>query len=354
MKSFKVFAALVFIFQLLSCDQLFDSSVNATGKVGEILVVCEDDVWNSPVQKVLDSGLTKFIMPYFPDVVTFELVHRTNEKFEGAIKRHRNILFVKIDPSCKSPNGEVKYRRDVWSRRQLIVDITARTKEDIIKLCENKLSKVHKTFDDMEWNRIRMYFADKQNSYLNKDIAKNFGIHIDLPDASNIVSSRTNFFRIALPIASRPIEFVGIGQQDMGHIHSGIMIYQYPYVDSEQMTLKNLLAARDTMLRYNMPHETEGLYMGTQYIKSPINIYPEMSETYNYNGTIKGVEMRGMFVFKGLPIHTTGGAFWAFHFVHPKTKKIVCISGYVDAPSTTSWTHFLREIEAIWKSVTIL
>jgi len=351
MKSLKFFSTLLFLFHLLSCDQLFDSSVNATGKVGEILVVCDEDLWNSPVKKYLDSGLTKFIMPYFPDVVTFELIHKTKKKFEGATKRHRNILFVKVDPKCKSPKGEVVYKRNVWSNRQLVVKITARNKADIIKLCENELNQVHNTFDEIEWNRIRKYFAEKQNSFLNKDIAKNFSIHIDLPDASNIVSSRTNFFRIALPVASRPIEFVGTGQQDMGHIYSGLMIYQYPYEDSTQLSLENLLAARDTMLRYNVPHESEGLFMGTQYNKF---VYPEMSDTYNYNGTIKGIEMRGMFVFKGRSIHTTGGAFWAFHFIHPKTKKIVCLSGYVDAPSTTSWTHFLREIEAIWKSVTIL
>ena len=64
--------------------------------------------------------------------------------------------------------------------------------------------------------------------------------------------------------------------------------------------------------------------------------------------------MRGMFHFVGKKMHTTGGAFWAFHFVHPRSKKIICISGYVDAPSTTSWTHFLRELQAVWKSVKII
>ena len=67
--------------------------------------------------------------------------------------------------------------------------------------------------------------------------------------------------------------------------------------------------------------------------------------------TIDGIEIRGMFMFTGKPIHSTGGAFWAFHFVHPKTKKMVCLSGYVDAPPTTSWTHPLREVQAILRSV---
>ena len=83
-------------------------------------------------------------------------------------------------------------------------------------------------------------------------------------------------------------------------------------------------------------------------------LYPEFSETSNFSNTIDGVELRGMFEFKGRYRYSTGGAFWSFHFVHPKTEKIVCVSGYVDAPSTTSWTHAIREIQAIWKSVTIV
>mgnify|MGYP000509762551 CR=1 FL=1 len=36
-----------------------------------------------------------------------------------------------------------------------------------------------------------------------------------------------------------------------------------------------------------------------------------------------------------------------------KTKKLICLSGYVDAPPTTSWTHPIREIQAILRSVEI-
>jgi hypothetical protein len=35
------------------------------------------------------------------------------------------------------------------------------------------------------------------------------------------------------------------------------MIYQYDFFDSSQFLLDNLLKARDTMLRYNVPHETK-------------------------------------------------------------------------------------------------
>jgi hypothetical protein len=91
--------------------------------------------------------------------------------------------------------------------------------------------------------------------------------------------------------------------------------------------------------------------MGTQYLKE---IYPEIERTQNASKSISGYEMRGMFQFQHKTLKGTGGAFWAFHFLHPKRKKIICISGYVDAPSTTSWTQALREVQAVWKSVEII
>jgi hypothetical protein len=171
-----------------------------------------------------------------------------------------------------------------------------------------------------------------------------------LPEGTRIVSRRKNFMRVEFPDASRPIEFVGAGSQENGAIYSGVMIYQYDYKDSSQFILENLLMARDTMLKYNAPHEIEGLYMGTQYAEL---VYPEGNEMITDKGDLKGFEIRGMFMFTGKPVHSTGGAFWSFHFIHPKRKKLMCVSGYVDAPSTTSWTHSLREIQAVLKSVEI-
>ena len=351
---FKVifFSGLTLIFFLSSCGGKYkNSGLNVTGKVGEILLVCDQSIWDSELKENLDSQLTQFIMPYFPDVTTFELIYRDSKNFDGAIRRHRNILFLTIDAKQKEKFGIIQSKKDVWANRQLVIEVKAKSYNQLLELCTNGMQAVHGQFDEIEWTRIMFNFQSQENRFLENKIKKNFGIKLALPDASNIVTSRPNFYRLELPTASRPIEFVGTGTQDIGSVLTGIMIYQYDFIDSSQFLLDNILLARDTMLRYNVPHETEGLYMGTQYNKF---VSPESTSTFNYNKTVKGIEVRGMFQFTGKDVHSTGGAFWAFHFIHPKSKKLICISGYVDAPSTTSWTHSLREIQAIWKSVEIL
>ncbi len=354
--SIKVFSfcALFVLIASFGCESSHNSKVSqglsVTGKVGDILVVCEQGLWNSEIKNYLDTGLTQWIMPYFPDVATFQLVHKTPSHFTQGVKRYRNTLFINIDPTYKGEYGSIVKRNDVWARGQLVVDITGKDYNQVLETCKLGLEEVHEEFDTKEWSRIKTNFARNKNSNIRREVKGNFGIDLVLPSSSKLVSKRKNFYRIEFPAASRPIEFVGTGTEDVGSIISGIMIYQYNYTDSSQFEFDALLAARDTMLKYNVPHEIEGMYMGTQYNEF---VYPEGNKMSTADAKLDGFEMRGMFMFKGRPKHSTGGAFWAYHFKNETTNKLVCVSGYVDAPATTSWTHPLREIQAILKSIQI-
>lgn len=324
------------------------NGLGVTGKIGEILVVCETGIWESDMKECLDTNLTQWIMPYFPDVATFELIHKTESHFEKGVKRYRNIIYIDIDPKYNKDKGSIVKREDVWAEGQVVVDITGKDFNQVLETCKYGLNNVHAIFDDQSWRRILGNFKRNKNTKIRSLVHKNFGIDIQLPSHSRLVTQRKNFFRIEFPPASRPIEFKGLGTEDIGAIFSGLMIYQFDYSDSSQFAFDQLLKDRDTILKYNVPHEIDDMYMGTQYTKI---VYPEGNEITNASGKINGYEMRGMFVFTGRPIHSTGGAFWAFHFINPETKKLITLSGYVDAPPTTSWTHPLREIQAILRSV---
>ncbi|MDX2359627.1 MAG: DUF4837 family protein [Crocinitomicaceae bacterium] len=327
------------------------SGMKATGKVGEILVVCEPGIWNSDVKDCMDTTLTQWIMPYLPDVATFTLIHKTPSHFTQGVKRYRNTLFLEIDPTYTGEYGSIVKKNDVWADGQLVVEIRAKDFNQLLETCKLGLPEVHDEFDDMSWRRLMNNFSQYKNVHIRDAVKENFGIDLVVPSGSRIVTKQNNFYRIEIPTASRPLEFVGTGTQDAGAIFSGIMIYQYDFIDSVQLEFNHLLTARDTMLRYNVPHEIEGMYMGTQYNQF---VYPEGNNVITADGKINGYEMRGMYMFTGLPQHGTGGAFWAFHFIHPTKKKVICVSGYVDAPPTTSWTHPLREIQAILRSVQIV
>lgn len=334
-----------------SCNQKYDSArfgLQVTGKVGEILLVCEQGIWDSPAKSLLDSNLTQFIMPYFPDVVTFELIHRTPQAFEKGNKRWRNLLFVQIDPKLQG-DATVTQEMDTWASGQLVVRIKARDYNQLEEALRTRLQDVHHLFDQNEWQRIEQRFQREKNHEIAKQVQANFGFDIAIPKGSSILISKKNFFRIALPTDTKPLQFDGNHGQTANFIQSGVCIYQYPFTDSSQFELQQLLRDRDTMMKYNFLHEVAGVYMGTQYAKV---IYPEGTYDWNRKKNTYGYEMRGMFKFTGKGAYSTGGAFWAFHFLN-KRGQLVCVSGYVDCPPTISWTLPLREIQAILKSIEV-
>jgi hypothetical protein len=291
-------------------------------------------------------------MPYFPDVATFELIHKTPAHFEKGVKRYRNILFLKMDPKFKGKKGKIVKHTDVWGTGQVVIDITAKDYAMLEATCKAGLDEVHDIFDRASWERLITYFDSYNNRKVKAAVQKQFGIELSFPARTKIVSKRENFYRLEFPASSRPMEFESSGgsSEDVGLILSGLMIYQYDFVDSSQFNLNQMLRDRDTTLKYNVPHEIDGLYMGTQYSEL---VYPEGNAATSSDGKVKGYDLRGMFVFTGRPMHSTGGAFWEFHFKHPKRNKMMCLSGYVDAPPTSSWTHPLREVQAILRSVKI-
>jgi hypothetical protein len=168
MKGLHFLIGLFVLLSISSCDVKNLSGLNVTGKVGEILVVCDDSIWASPVKAELDTALTQFIMPYFPDVPTFELVHRNMKSFDGAIKRHRNVLFLNLDNTHKESRPIIKSRNDVWANRQLVIEVTAKNLQQLYTLCMDGLPEVHAQFDRAEWNRIRKYFGEKQSTNINE------------------------------------------------------------------------------------------------------------------------------------------------------------------------------------------
>lgn len=342
------------LFSLTQCESIRPSSasngLHVTGNVGEIMVVCETGIWNSEVKQHLDSGLTQFIMPYMPDVATFELVHRKPEKFEGSFKRFRNTLFVTIDPNHKGDKGKIEMRKSVWANGQTVIDIIAKDYPQLIQTVKFGIGQVHDKFDKREWKRIMERYQEQPDLVIGSRLEENFGINMAIPNGSKLVTNRPNFFRIEFPKTYRPLDF-GSDGVDAGGLHSGAMVYQYDFIDSNQLRLDRLLTARDTMLKHNVPSEVEGMYMGTQYVDY---IYPEGEEVQTADGKINGFDLRGMYMFTGRGKAGTGGAFWGFHFVNPKTKKVVCVSGYLDAPPTTSWTQPLREIQAVLRSIEII
>jgi hypothetical protein len=336
---------------LASCNYEQPSPSLANGPVGQITVVCDNNLWTESLQEGLDSTLCAFLSPYIPDVIEFTLLQRSVQKFNAGNKQVRNVLYIVFDSAHGNNPAKITVNGEQYASNQTFVKVTCGTMEQLNTAIATRFkTEIYPLFAYDDWHRLYVANHSVDHKELQKNINTAFGINLDFPMGSTLVSYNDNFYRIEFQTESKGME-TGGSRGITSYEQSGIMIYQYDAVGDSFLEMKSLMSSRDTMLRYNVPHEIDGVYMATQYSK---RVAPEMYDFSNIDNTIKGKEIRGMYKFidEGNQPYT-GGAFWEFHFLHPTRKKVICVSGYLDAPSTVSWVFQLRRIQSVLKSVVL-
>lgn len=345
-----IFIYITLVISLLSCTKVPANS--AVGKTNEVLIICEDDVWASDIKPIADSLLTQYILPYFPDVETFKIMQRSEARWSPAFKKHRNIIVLKIDANHKGETASVVQRSDVYAAGQIYFEITAKSKTQLIEALEQTLPQIHDEIQNNLIENIISVNGRSDSKATNNVLASKFGINLNLPNRSKIVTNKDGFVRIEFPEMIKPLDMSGTkSKTDPGKIFSGAMIFEFDYKNENSFDLLQLCTERDSILKLYAKHEVQGMYMTTQYTKIS---FPRGSNVETKFGKVKGFEMRGMYKFTGMGMIGTGGPFWDFYFLNPKRNKIICVSTYLDISPMSSWTEYLRSIEAVWRSVKLL
>lgn len=326
------------------------STFPAVGKVGQIRVIIEDKLFTEEIEYNLDSIFGIYFDPfYYPPQIKFEIAQINNAEFKRSNKRFRNLIFLKLDKKVEKGKPSIVLKEAQYAATQLSLYIIAYDLEDLTKATAELTPSFVASFDKMAWQREYIRNQQSSNKVLNKKVKEKYGIDITFPNQAGIVSKKGDFMRIALPDESRPMELTGGNYQTSrtNFTQYGLMIWEYDFIDSTQLSHATLLTSRDTILKYNAPHEYEGVYMGTQYHPAIIPVI----KTLKLNN-VQGYELTGLFKFTGEQ-EPSGGLFWSFTFKHPKRDKIITLSSYVDGPPTTSMVPYLRRVQAILYSVKI-
>jgi hypothetical protein len=121
------------------------------------------------------------------------------------------------------------------------------------------------------------------------------------------------------------------------YVTQGILIYKYPVVESENMmSLDNILAENNAMLKANVPGMFENTYM------MPSNFARPSIEYLKYKGR-DFAQIRGFWeVYNDF----MGGPFVAHAFYSQDGKEMIVMEGFVYAPKYDK-RHYVRQVESI-------
>lgn len=306
-----------------------------TGNQGEIIVVAPAAFWKSDRAEAFRNGLSK-ILPGLPAAETmFKVVEVNQEGYSDLFKTHRNIIQLQIDPTDET---KVEFVRDLHARQQLVAKIKLQAMSVLDDFVSFELPTVLWRFHKAEVDRLisrNKAFGDPK---LNEIIMEATSINILMQQDFILAKTSEDVVWLRLD-RQKPI---GGYQHD---ILQGLLIYSRPYTDTAQFGRESL---------WKWKNQVDSIT-----VSGPSNSYMTIStkayqpEFFTINHLDQtAIEIRGLWRMAGSKGVFMGGPFYALSFYNPQNKLQYMIEGYVYAPQFDK-TPFVREIEALAKSVTV-
>lgn len=292
----------------------------ATGQPYEVLVVCNNDLWEAPTGRALFDVLDTDVPGLPQSERSFRISQTPPEAFGNLLKPMRNIIEVKIDPA-QYTQTKFKFTRDKYASSQIIMTIQSPDVVDFADYVSRNGQTIIDFFTSTEMNRELNNLQKKHNTVFMDSIRKKFGCELYLPiDITGIKSGKDFLWASDIATNRRYIQ--------------NIAVYSYPYTDSNNFSPEYVLHKRDSIMKANIPGGREGQYMTTEH------------DFVSFKNT--EFRERYMLVTRGLwsmENDIMGGPFVSHSVVDEKNGKVIVVEAFVYAPEDLK-RNFIRKLEA--------
>lgn len=297
------------------------------GGAYEVLVVCDNSEWESPLGTKLRELLEQPVEMLNQNEPMFNVLRITSGDLRHLLLQHRNILKVVI--SDKVAQAQINAQYDLDAAPQIVLTFQAPTQKAALEYLEANGDALTKVLEIAERNRTIAY-AEKHNvKVLNDLLHSEFDIDAKIPKGYELRSQSENFLWASyeFPTASQ-----------------GFFCYSYPYRGKGSLTVDYLVAMRNSFAK-RIPGPSDGSYMITvEQIpdaegKGVLPLRP-LYRSVVVNGR-EWIEMRG---FWDVENDYMGGPFVSYTTVNDATNEVFTIDCYVFSPKYGK-RNFLRPLE---------
>ena len=349
----KFFSLALVLSTLASCSEFNKRRNNetwATGKPGQVLVVCTDQLWQSTDLDSFFIQISPSEAPYYPTEYAFQFSQKNVVGFNSNFKSTRNILIIEQHKNAQYSPAKINIVENKWVKGQVVVEVFFQDISDFRNIPIEDLRAITAAFEKAEIDRYVKHFTSKTNASVKSLIRGKYGMALDFPAGVEVLNDVDDFMRIDIPDRSREMPLdagSGVQTSKANFILSSVLIWQQDYLSADQLSMMNLLSFQDTILKKYAPHQKENAYLATEY---DTLVYP-ISQVLTING-IGMTEIKGQYRIRGRSDVFMGGPFVSYSFVNPKTNKIVTVFGMVHGPSEPLLTY-IREHKALLRTLKI-
>lgn len=305
----------------------------STGNAGELLIVIPDLLWNGDMGDAIKDCFAKYQRGLPQPEPLFDLMQRSPDDFKGPLRSHRNILEIQLSQNVKAAGLSIK--EDLWVENQLYMKIVSPSKSALVKLIDKQGLKILEKISQKETDRLISNF--RKNPEVSAGLKTKHNLDFKLGHGSVLMENKKNFAWIKRDLSKSVNGYKHAVQQ-------GILIYHYPYTDTNTFTDTFLIAKRNAFLKKYVPGPKKNSFMITELMDGyePVGKSSSIGSQYAF-------ELRGLWKMEN---YFMGGPFISYTFLDKKRNRVVTVEGYLYAPQFQK-REYLREVEAMAKSVRI-
>ncbi len=319
-----IFVFVITAYLFSSCAKDSEPYVPASsGSPGHILIIMEKQKWKYEPGKVVREAFNQpyEILPQNEPV--FDYSHIPPEAYSSLLNKSRNILIAKISVNVKKP--EVLISKNKHAKPQMIITVKARNSEEFIKLFKKNADKIMFSFTKAERERlIKVYGGKLSEKKIIQKLKEKHNIYMAVPQGYTLDVDSNDFVWIS---------------RETPYSSQGLLIWEYPYTDTLQLTLDSLLKKRDKITKTHVPGPADSSYMTTERLVEPI--FNEFILNKKYAVIIKGLwkitGAKGVFM---------GGPFVEITVVDEKRNRLITVDGYVYGGRKKK-RELMRQVEAV-------
>lgn len=335
----KLFFLILVCFMVISCSNdatppMFKSKPKALGKMNQIVVVCDKDVWEGPIGDSLDYYLAGAypIMPRPEEI--FDLRHFTYDEItaEPVRKELRTYLIIGNTADTESPTsklvkkdlGQARFEKSLlektantsigynkWANGQMLIYLFAGSEEILMNNIKNALPIIEEKVNEHDKIQLNSYVYSKgENKGLSKKLAEEFNIDVKVPQE----------YRVAKEVKEEKMIWLRKETKDATLC---AVFKSLDYKGPEQLSMENAkLFSNDFGKRYVSTDE-----IGSYMLLNDVDL-PMLEYTKDINGHYTK-EYRGIWEMEN---DFMGGPFADYFIVDEKAGKLLFVMTFIYAP----------------------
>ena len=316
----KVFLFLLSIVLLTSCGE--DIKRKSMGAPYEVMLVCEDDVWDSTAGIAIEQAL-KIPIPGLPQKESsFKITRRNNEGFNITEQAFRNIILVDVDSS--HAKCEFRFEKNLYASPQIVMAIYAPDQKSFGDYVNRNARVIVDFFTEKERESQIAELAVNHNKQALAFIKEKFGCEMKIPSSIAGYKLGEDFLWFS--------DYNNPSKVEM----QSFAVYSYPYTSPDDFTEQRFIHMRDSMMKENIQGGEPDSYIQT--VAGSVTLTPTA-----YNGKYMSVA-RGLWYMKNDDMFG-GGPFVSHSIVDEENGRMIVVEAFVYAPNKKKG-GFMRKLEA--------